>query len=156
MKSHFEKKWPSHLRIKVTILMILRQTYTFSEALFHKKCICWLNSLSLSQDGIHIFLNNIHSNGNSWLSNFNLSLKYSHNKALEYQSDIKTLRLRQNGCHFPDDICKCIFSNENVWVLIKSSLKFVSSGPINNIPALVQLMAWCRPGDKPLAKPIMA
>ena len=25
-------------------------------------------------------------------------------------------------------------------------------GPINNIPALVQIMAWPRPGDKPLSE----
>ena len=28
-------------------------------------------------------------------------------------------------------------------------------GPIDNIPALVQIMAWRRPGDKPLFEPIM-
>ena len=28
-------------------------------------------------------------------------------------------------------------------------------GPINNIPALVQMMACCRSGDKPLSEPIM-
>ena len=49
-----------------------------------------------------------------------------------------TLRLRQNGRHFPDDIFTCIFLNENVWISIKSSLKFVRKGPINNIPALVK------------------
>ena len=27
-------------------------------------------------------------------------------------------------------------------------------GPINNILALVQVMAWRRPGDKPLSEPI--
>ena len=27
--------------------------------------------------------------------------------------------------------------------------------PINNIPALVQIMAWRRPGDKPLSEPMM-
>ena len=32
---------------------------------------------------------------------------------------------------------------------------FVSKGPINNIPALVQIMAWRRPGDKPLSEPVM-
>ena len=53
-----------------------------------------------------------------------------------------TLRPRQNGRHFPDDIFKCIFLNENVWISIKISLKFVSRGPINKIPALVQIMAW--------------
>ena len=31
-----------------------------------------------------------------------------------------------------------------IWILIKNSLKFVPKGPINNIPALVQIMAWCR------------
>ena len=35
------------------------------------------------------------------------------------------------------------------------SLKFVPKGPINNIPALVQIMAWRRPGDKPLSEPMM-
>ena len=66
-----------------------------------------------------------------------------------------TLRPRQNGRHFPDDIFKCIFLNENVRISIKISLKFVPKGPINNIPALVQIMAWRRPGDKPLSEPMM-
>ena len=39
---------------------------------------------------------------------------------------VNTLRLRQN---------------ENVWTWIKISLKFVPKGQINNIPALVQIMA---------------
>ena len=33
-------------------------------------------------------------------------------------------------------------------------LKF-HKGPIYNIPALVQIMAWCRTGDKPLSEPMM-
>ena len=40
-------------------------------------------------------------------------------------------------------------------ILIKILLKFVPSGPINNIPALVQIIAWRRPGDKPLSEPMM-
>ena len=68
---------------------------------------------------------------------------------------VNTLRLTQNGRHFPDDIFKCIFLNENVWILIKISLKFVPNGPIVNIPALVQIMAWRRPGGKPLSEPMM-
>ena len=66
-----------------------------------------------------------------------------------------TLRPRQNGRHFPDDIFKCIFLNENAWVSIKISLKFVPKGPINKIPSLVQIMAWRRSGDKPLSEPLM-
>ena len=48
---------------------------------------------------------------------------------------INTLRPRQNGRHFADDIFKCIFLNEGVWISIKISLKFVPKGPIDNIPA---------------------
>ena len=33
--------------------------------------------------------------------------------------------------------------------------KFLHNGPINNIPALVQIMAWRRPGDKPLPEPML-
>ena len=66
-----------------------------------------------------------------------------------------TLRPGQNGRHFADDIFKCIFVNENVWIPIKFSLKFVLKGRINNIPALVQIMAWRRPGDKPLSEPMV-
>ena len=60
---------------------------------------------------------------------------------------INTLRPRQNGRPFPDDIFKCIFLN--------ISLKFVPKGPINNIPALLQMMAWRRPGDKPLYETVL-
>ena len=68
---------------------------------------------------------------------------------------VNTLRPRQNGRHFPDDIFKCFFLNENVSIAIKMSLKFVPKGPINNIPALVQIMAWRRLGDKPLSEPMI-
>ena len=65
---------------------------------------------------------------------------------------INTLRPRQNGRHFPDDIFKYIFLNENVLSSIRISLKFFHKGPINNIPELVQIMAWRRPGNKPLSE----
>ena len=68
---------------------------------------------------------------------------------------LNTLRLRQNGRRFADDTFKRIFFNENVRISIKISLKFVPRGPINIIPALVQIMAWCRPGDKPLSEPML-
>ena len=71
------------------------------------------------------------------------------------KTTLNTLRLRLNGRHFPGDIFKWIFLNENVWISINISLKFVPRGPINNIPILVQVMAWRRPGDKPLSEPIM-
>ena len=45
--------------------------------------------------------------------------------------------------------------NGNIWISIKISLKFGSKGPINNIPILIQIMAWCRLGDKPLSEPMV-
>ena len=55
-----------------------------------------------------------------------------------------------------DDIFKCIFLNENDWISINISLKFVPRSPIDIKPALVQVMAWRRIGDKPIPEPMMA
>ena len=69
---------------------------------------------------------------------------------------VNSSRPRQNRRHFADDVFKCNFFNENVWIPIQISLKFVPKGPMNNIPALVQIMGWRRPGDKPLSEPMIA
>ena len=68
---------------------------------------------------------------------------------------INPLRPRQNGSHFAGDTLNRIFLNENFRISIKISLKFAPKGPIDNIPALVQIMAWRRPGNKPLSEPMM-
>ena len=60
--------------------------------------------------------------------------------------DNQHMRPRQSGHHFINDTLKRIFLNENVRIAIKISL---------NVPALVQLMAWHRPGDKSLSKPMV-
>ena len=65
-------------------------------------------------------------------------------KNAEWSIIINILRPRHNGHRFPD-ILKWIFVNGNVWISIKINLKIVPSVPINNIPALVQIMAWLRP-----------
>ena len=79
-----------------------------------------------------------------------------HLLAMEYCSRaLNTLRPRQDGRHFADDIFTCIFFNENCCILNKFSLKYVRKGPIDNNPALVQIMAWRRSGDKPLSEPMM-
>ena len=59
-----------------------------------------------------------------------------------------------------DAISQTTFSNEFSWMKLYEyrlniPLKFVPQGPNNNIPALVQIMAWRRPGDKPLSAPMM-
>ena len=61
-----------------------------------------------------------------------------------------TLRPRQNGRHFADGIIKCIYVNENHCILLRFSPKF-----IDNMPALVQVMAWCQIGNNPVPEPMM-
>ena len=70
--------------------------------------------------------------------------------------DFNTLRPSQNYRHFADDIFRCIFLNENVWISTNISLKCVPKGPINNIPALIKIMAWHQTDDKPLSEAMMA
>ena len=70
---------------------------------------------------------------------------------------VNTLGPRQNGRHIPDDIFKCIFLNESIWISIEISLKFVPKGPIYNIyssigsdnglaPARRQAIIWTNAG----------
>ena len=58
----------------------------------------------------------------------------------------------QNSRLFAHDIFRCIFVNEKFCILVKISLKFV---PKDNNPALVQIMAWHRIGNKPLPEPML-
>ena len=58
-----------------------------------------------------------------------------------------------NGCVWWRHVMICM--GETIWLSIKMSLKFVLGGPINNVPALVQIMAWRRPCDEPLSEPMM-
>ena len=60
------------------------------------------------------------------------------------------------GTILADDILKCFFMNEKFCILIWISLKFVPKGPIDNIPALIQIMAWHLSDNKPLSEPMLA
>ena len=57
---------------------------------------------------------------------------------------------------FPDDVFRCIFLNENIYISIKISLKFVRKCPINNVPALVLIMAWRWPLYEPMMVSVLA
>ena len=48
-----------------------------------------------------------------------------------------------------DYILKYIFLDENSRILIGISMQFVAKVPIDNKPALVQIMSWHRAADKP-------
>ena len=68
---------------------------------------------------------------------------------------VNTMRPRQSWCYFADAIFKRIFLNENVWISLKNFSEICPKFRINNIPSLVHIMAWRRPGAKPLSEPMM-
>ena len=82
-------------------------------------------------------------------------LYYRHRTQFYSLSRNTTLRPRQNGSKLPDDKFKGIFLNENIWISINISLKFVLKGPLTNVLALVLNMAWRRPGNKPFSESVM-
>ena len=81
-----------------------------------------------------------------WRCNY-LSMPY-------YQWRIDTLKPRRIAPILQTTFA-IAFLESNVWISFEISLKFVLKARINHIPALVQIMAWRRPGDKPLSGPMM-
>ena len=75
--------------------------------------------------------------------------------AMSLPEPIDTLRPRQNGCQFADDIFKRIYLNEKYCVLIQISQKVAPKVPVNDVPALAKMMACRRAGDTPLSEPIV-
>ena len=65
-----------------------------------------------------------------------------------------TLVPKQNGRHFLDDISKGIYWMKTHTFRLRFHWRLFKN-PINNIPALVQIMTWRRPGNKPLSEPMM-
>ena len=63
---------------------------------------------------------------------------------------LNTLRPRQDGCLFADDILKCIFLNLNSWIPNKISWKYVAWRLIDNKPSMFQIMGCRRAGDNPI------
>ena len=66
-----------------------------------------------------------------------------------------TMRPRQNWRHFTDTCILLTYKNllycKKIVLNIQISLKIVSKGPIYNKPTLVQIIAWCWVGNKPLS-----
>ena len=88
-----------------------------------------------------------------WRHSNDFSLSYNNNLWRIYR--LTHWGLGQNNRHLADDIFKCLFLNDNVWISIKISLKFVPKGPRNNILTLAHIMAWRLIGANPLSEPTM-
>ena len=93
----------------------------------------------------------------TWTKSLSFDSHLCSNKYFDHgtQLVISTLMPKQNGRNFADDTFKCIFLNENVRISIRFSLTLIPKGSINNYPALVQIMAWRRPGAKPISEAVM-
>ena len=116
----------------------------------------WCRTITWTND--YFIVSCIFRNKVQWnvMQNMKLFISLQHMAAILFRPHyVNTLRPRQNGRYFPDDIFKCIFLYDIIWISIKISNKFVPEDPINNFPALIQIMAWCRPGYKPLSEPMM-
>ena len=79
---------------------------------------------------------------------------------LAYLCDPFNHKVQGSLTHLPldkmaDDNLKCIFLNENHKIPFRISMKIVPRSPIDNKPALVQVMARRRTGDKPLPELIL-
>ena len=66
-----------------------------------------------------------------------------------------TLRPRQMAAISQTTFSSAFCLKKTFWIPIEISMEFVPKSQINNIPALVQIMAWRRPDDKPLSEPMM-
>ena len=84
------------------------------------------------------------------------SLGKNESIVLPKNSDFNTSGPKRNGRHFAADFLKWGFFYENCYILIHISLKHIRQGPIENNPALFQILALCRAGDKPLSELVMA
>ena len=114
----------------------------------HKNIYCDMTGQSSCQYSVCIYDSAITHNCPWWhVYVYMLHTWSSSDVGMASNQLFNTLRRRQKGRHFPD-----------IWIAFSSmklSLKFVHKVGINNIPGLVQIMAWHRPGDKPLSEPVI-
>ena len=89
-----------------------------------------------------------------WITIQDISVKKMHLKMASVCMGLKSSPPGQNGCHFPYDIFERNFMNENFFYFDSNFTEIFLNGPVNNILALVQIMAWRRSGDKPLSEPM--
>ena len=106
------------------------------------------------QHGYHVTVRILHSEEEDNLFPLDSNISFACARAWKLTTT-NILWLKQNGRAFADDIFKCILLLQNVWMSLKISLMFEPKVWINNIPALVQIMAWRWLGYKPLSEPMM-
>ena len=110
------------------------------------RAICRINQILLSKDNLIIMMTTA----------FFVEFK-AHPKKHAHESRTFVFSVFGNWLILlAHDIFNCIIFNENCCILIKMLLKYIRKGPIDNIPAIVQIMARRQTGDKPLSEPMIS
>ena len=68
---------------------------------------------------------------------------------------LDSLRPRQNGCHFADDVFKFIILGDKISVWTNISLAFISKISSDDKPALAQVMPRRCASDEPLSESLV-
>ena len=94
---------------------VTRKMFPFDDVIMSWHCVCWWPSTVRWEDSLNKVMTKFRSHiyTGPALEGFNSS------------------HPGQNGCHFTDNIFKCIFINEKFCIAIQISLRFVAKGPIN-------------------------
>ena len=72
------------------------------------------------------------------------------------RNTFNTLRPRRNYYHFAEDIFNYILLQCMNFAYDFRIVEFLPKVRINNVPALLQIMAWRRASDEPLSEPTLA
>ena len=79
---------------------------------------------------------------------------YQYRKSHCGDKTVVRLSYLHNGISYTDKITSLYWISP-LGILLHISLKFVPKGAIDNKSVLVLVMAWHRPGDKPLSEPML-
>ena len=106
---------------------------------------------------IHHWLDHVLITQHTWpyLDLVHSGQQNSHIWSNSHTHPVNKLRAKENGPYFWENTFKCIPLNANYCIFAEISHKFPSKGQTNNNSTLVQVMAWCRTGNKPLPEPML-
>ena len=141
MSNHFQilygtQQWYCHVLYKISNNWVIMAKVSFGQMRFHKILV----QDAFWRDILYMLCRFIFYLGTVVLDPARIYSRHH----------VKSSPPAQNDSHFADDIYKYIFLNEKFYILIWISLKFIPKGPIDYMPPLVQVIAWCGTGDKPL------
>ena len=148
-KSHCGVRWSyDHLISTMVFPILARHLFMLNQGPSHQLQRCWQYHPCRQCGEFSNYLCNFGTK--KWCECKNTWLIFNQNNA-ENKGLTHWGRDKMDAIKF----CRQHFQVHFLWILIKISLKFVPKGPINNIPALVQIMSWHRLGAKPLSEPMM-